>query len=45
MREMPLLTDEDVKARVAWANEYRHKTRAWWLKAFDAAIDGKLFKV
>ena len=45
MREKPLLTDEDVKARFAWATEYRHKTRGWWLKAFDAAIDGKLFKV
>ena len=44
-REKPLLTEDDVKARYAWAIKYRHKTRAWWLKAFDAAIDGKLFKV
>ena len=45
MREKPLLTEDDVNARYAWASKYRHKTRAWWLKAFDAAIDGKLFKV
>ena len=45
MREKPLLTADDVKARYAWATQYRHKTRAWWLKAFGAAIDGKLFKV
>ena len=45
MREKPLLTVDDVKARYAWAKKYRHKTRAWWLRAFDAAIDGKLFKV
>ena len=25
--------------------KYRHKTVAWWARAFDAAIDGKLFKV
>ena len=45
MREKPLLTEDDVKARYAWAKKYRHKTRAWWLRAFDVAIDGKLFKV
>ena len=45
MREKPLLTEDDVKARYAWATKYRHKTRAWWLKAFDAAIGGELFKV
>ena len=45
LREKPLLTEDDVKARYAWAVKYRHKTRAWWLKAFDAAIGGKLFKV
>ena len=44
MREKPLLTDDDVKARYAWAKQYRKKTRAWWLKAFDAAIDGKVFE-
>ena len=45
LREKPLLTEDDVKARYAWAKKYRHKTRAWWLRAFDVAIDGKLFKV
>ena len=45
MREKPLLTEEDVKARFAFAKRYRHKTAGWWTKAFHAAIDGKLFKV
>ena len=45
MSEKPLLTEDDVNARYAWAKTYRHNTRAWWLKAFGTAIDGKLFKV
>ena len=45
MREKPLLTEKDIKARFAFAKKYRHKTVAWWLKAFHTAIDGKLFKV
>lgn len=45
MREKPLLTEEDIKARFAFATKYRHKTAGWWMKAFHAAIDGKLFKV
>ena len=45
MREKPLLTEDDVKARFAFAKRYRHKTALWWAHAFHAAIDGKVFKV
>ena len=45
MREKPLLTEEDIKARFEFAKKYRHKNAGWWMKAFHAAIDGKLFKV
>ena len=45
MREKPLLAEEDIKARFAFAKRYRHKTAGWWMKAFHAAIDGKLFKL
>ena len=45
LREKPLLTEEDIKARFAFAKMYRHKSAGSWMKAFHAAIDGKLFKV
>jgi len=45
LREKPVLTPEDVKARLAFARAYRGKSAAWWLKNVHAFIDGKHFQV
>lgn len=45
LREKPVLTAEDVKARRAFAATYRRKSKAWWLKNVHAFIDGKHFQV
>ncbi|CAE7526243.1 F52C9.6, partial [Symbiodinium sp. CCMP2456] len=45
LREKPVLTPADVKARKAFASTYRHKSRAWWLQHVHAFIDGKYFQV
>ncbi|CAE7464528.1 unnamed protein product [Symbiodinium natans] len=45
LREKPLLTPEDVRARFHFAKKYRSKSRAWWVKNVDAFIDGKHFQV
>jgi len=44
LREKPVLTPADVKARKAFASTYRHKSRAWWLQHVHAFIDGKYFQ-
>jgi len=44
-REKPLLTDDDVKRRMAFATKYRHKSAQWWNKVVHAFIDGKHFQV
>ena len=44
MRGKPLLTDEDVKARFAFAKKHRHRSAAWWRERLHAFIDGKHFK-
>ena len=45
LREKPVLTPEDVKARLAFAKKYRNKTKDWWLRNVHAFIDGKHFQV
>lgn len=43
LREKPVLTEEDVAARFAFAKKYRHKTAAWWNDNVHAYIDAKYF--
>ena len=45
LREKPVLTPEDIRARLAFARAYRDKSAAWWLKNVHAFIDGKHFQV
>jgi len=45
LREKPVLTPEDVRARLAFARTYRNKSAAWWMKNVHAFIDGKHFQV
>lgn len=44
-REKPVLTPEDVVARLAFAEKYRHKSEEWWVNNVHAFIDGKRFPV
>ena len=45
LREKPVLTPEDVKARLAFARKYHMKSAQWWNDRLDGIIDGKSFKV
>ena len=45
MRQKPLLTDQDVIDRKAFANKYAVKPADWWLKGVHLTIDVKYFKV
>lgn len=45
LREKPLLTPEDVKARLAFAKKYKGKSAKWWNSFIDMHIDAKFFKV
>jgi transposase len=45
LREKPLLTEEDIAERFAFAKKFRKKTRAWWNTHIHAHIDGKHFQV
>ena len=45
MREKPLLTQQDVAERYAFADKYRGKTAAWWNRSIHAFIDGKCCQV
>ena len=45
LREKPLLTPDDVKARLAFAKKYVDKTKAWWNSHIHGFIDGKHFQV
>jgi len=45
LREKPILTQDDVKARFEFAKKYKDKTAAWWNRQVHAYIDGKHFKV
>lgn len=45
MRQKPILTEDDVKARYAWAKKYRHKPPSWWKRTVHLHIDNKAFKV
>ena len=45
MREKPLLTEEDIKARFKFAKKWRIKSSQWWVRNIKAGIDGKFFKV
>ena len=44
LREKPILTAEDVKARLTFARKYHLKSKWWWSNRLDAAIDAKFFK-
>ena len=43
MREKPILTTEDRRARFAFAKKYYTKTKAWWIKNVHMHIDVKKF--
>ena len=45
LRSKPLLTKQDVKARFAFGQKYRNKTKQWWLKSVHAHWDLKLYPV
>jgi hypothetical protein len=45
LREKPVLTDEDIADRLAFAKKYKDKSKAWWQKNVHAFIDGKFFQV
>jgi len=45
LREKPILTPEDVKARFAWARKYRHQSAHWWRKTVHIHLDNHMFKV
>ena len=45
LREKPVLTADDIKARKALAKEYMGKSQAWWKTAIDMHIDVKHFLV
>ena len=43
LREKPILTEEDVKARAAFEVEWGHKSKEGWQKTPHGIIDGKHF--
>ncbi len=45
LREKPVLTSEDVKARSAFATRYRSRTAAWWIEHVHLHVDNHVFKV
>jgi hypothetical protein len=45
LREKPLLTEEDIAARKAFALKYKGKSTKWWNQNMHAIIDGKHFQV
>ena len=45
LREKPILTDDDVRDRYAWAKQYRGKTPAWFRQKILVHIDNHAFKV
>eukprot|EP00439_Symbiodinium_sp_Y106_P061416 s2926_g9.t1 len=44
LREKPVLTDTDIKERLAFAKRYRAKSAQWWNQQVHAFLDGKFFK-
>ena len=44
LREKPVLTPDDVKARLKFAKKYKGKSSQWWNKNVHAFLDGKHFK-
>ena len=45
LREKPVLSADDIKARKAFGNKYKGKTCAWWTSFVDIHIDVKHFPV
>ena len=45
LRTKPVLTDKDMKERLAFARKHRHRTGAWWEKHIHMHIDVKYFQV
>jgi hypothetical protein len=45
LREKPLLTEEDVKARLKFARKYKGNSAKWWNSFIDMHIDAKFFQV
>ena len=45
LREKPVLTSEDVRARSAFATRYRSRTAAWWAGQVHLHVDSHVFKV
>ena len=45
MRQKPILTVEDIKARYKFAKKYRFKSKGWWCSYIQLFIDLKNFQV
>ncbi|CAE7260568.1 F52C9.6 [Symbiodinium pilosum] len=44
LREKPLLTADDIRARFAFAKKFKGKPASWWNNHIHAFLDGKHFK-
>ncbi|CAE7268936.1 F52C9.6 [Symbiodinium sp. CCMP2456] len=44
LREKPLLAAEDIRARFAFAKQYKDKSASWWNSHVHAFLDGQHFK-
>ena len=45
LRQKPVLTDEDIEARLAFAEKFETKSAAWWNSSLQMIIDVKHFRV
>ena len=43
--EKPDLSDDDKKARLAWAREHKHRSSTQWAQYLHACMDNKVFQV
>ena len=45
LRQKPVLTDEDIEARLAFAEKFETKSAAWWNSSLQMIIDVKHYRV
>jgi len=45
LRQKPILTPDDVKARLKFAKYHKDKPARWWLNAIHVHLDNHMFKV
>ena len=45
LRHKPILTPQDVKARLAFATKYRNKSKSWWINFIHLHLDNHVFKI